>query len=448
MEPNAVPKTLAYANRNTSGGAVAYVLKSFPRLSEMFIASEIYLLEQAGVPLRLYVVKPPKNEAHHEVVDRINAKPEHLPHLSSLSGASLHRWLARNLPSFLQGLWQCLVRRPVGLARAGWLASAQAGRASSLGIPRRAYLKEFLQATALAAKLLRAGDVRHLHAHFCHWPATVTWLASVITGIPFSFTAHAKDIYCEGHNPAGLLEQKMDAARFVVTCTEANRLHLQKLSKTKVHCIYHGLNADLSRLIEERSATPARNGNLRALAVGRLVRKKGFDVFVDACGILKRRGVTFEAVIVGKTGEHEIEIKKRIARHELDNYMHLAGPMSQKELLDEYQRATAFCLPCRILEDGDRDGIPNVLAEAMACGLPVVSTAVSGIPEIVTNNINGLLVPPDDPEALADALLRLNNDPALAQQLSLRGRKVVQERFDGEKSARQLAELFCQATCV
>ena len=236
----------------------------------------------------------------------------------------------------------------------------------------------------------------------------------------------------------------MDAARFVVTCTEANRRHLQKVSQTKVYCIYHGLNADLSRLLDEQSAPAERNGHLRALAVGRLVRKKGFDIFVDACGILKRRGLAFDAVIAGEGGDHESEIKRRIAQHQLAKHVRLIGPLSQRDLFEEYSRASAFCLPCRVLENGDRDGIPNVLTEAMACGVPAISTAVSGIPEIITNNVNGLLVPAEDPEALADALLRIDRDPVLAQQLSRAGRKIVREKFDGEKSAGQLADLFRQ----
>ncbi|HLE63789.1 MAG TPA: glycosyltransferase, partial [Pyrinomonadaceae bacterium] len=206
----------------------------------------------------------------------------------------------------------------------------------------------------------------------------------------------------------------------------------------------------LSLLLEERPRPSTRNGKLRILAVGRLVRKKGFDVFVDACGILKRRGVAFEALIVGPGDkneiEHETEIKRRIAKHQLDAHLRLVGPLSQKALFEEYHHASIFCLPCRVLEDGDRDGIPNVLTEAMACGLPVVSTAVSGIPEIVTDNVNGLLVAPNDPEALADALLCLHRDPVLAQRFSSSARKIVRERFDGERFARRLADLFQAAT--
>jgi glycosyltransferase involved in cell wall biosynthesis len=168
-------------------------------------------------------------------------------------------------------------------------------------------------------------------------------------------------------------------------------------------------------------------------------------VLVEACGILRRRNVPFEALIVGEHGEHEALIRERIQKLGLENSIHLTGPMEQSKLYEEYRRASAFCLPCRVLESGDRDGIPNVLVEAMACGLPVITTGVSGIPEVITDGVNGQLIPPDDPQALADALLRLDHDPLLARRLSDEAQATVRQRFDGERFASQLAELFREA---
>jgi glycosyltransferase involved in cell wall biosynthesis len=429
----------------TGSSSVAYLLKGYPRLSEIFIASEIERLERAGVPIRLYVIKQPDEEIRHPVVDRIAAVPSYLPPAEPVSGTPLLRWLRANLRPFLPSLAATARRRPGGLLRAARAALAQAVRAreSRSAWPRKVYVKEFLQAAALSERLLAASDVGHLHAHFAHGCATVAWLASLITGLPFSFTGHAKDIYSERLNPAGLLRRKLLASRFAVTCTEANRRHLQRLAPgAQVHRVYHGLNADFSRLLDGTAPEPSANGRLRLLGVGRLVEKKGFDVFVDACALLQQRGVTFEATIVGEEGEHGDVVRRRIADRGLGDRVALAGPKTQAQLLEEYRQADALCLPCRVLDSGDRDGIPNVLVEAMACGVPSVSTAISGIPELIEDGRNGLLVAPEDPEAVAAALIRIDRDREFAGRLSRAARTTVRERFDGDLLTGQLVELF------
>jgi glycosyltransferase involved in cell wall biosynthesis len=426
---------------------VAYVLKGWPRISELFIASEIYRLEQAGLNLRLYVIKPPDESETHPVVEQIAARPEYLPPTTSLTSTPFARWLRENLPQFLPALARTVRHHPAGLARAAGLAFAQSVRARKGFWPRKLYAKELLQAVALADRLADAPDVRHLHAHFAHGTTTVTWFASAITGLPFSFTGHAKDIYAPSLNPAGLLRRKLLAAKFAVTCTEANVRHLESIApEATVHRVYHGLNADFSRLMGgEAMPAPGPNGTLRLLGVGRLVAKKGFDTVVDACGLLDRRGVPFEAVIVGPDDDAGPALRARISELGLGDRIRLEGQMSQAELLEEYRRASAFCLPCRVLDNGDRDGIPNVLAEAMACGAPVVTTPISGIPEIVRDGVNGLFVQPDDPESLAAAVMRLREDRALASRISEEAAATVQRELDGERLALTLQSLFREA---
>jgi glycosyltransferase involved in cell wall biosynthesis len=439
------------ADSERTPGTVAYVLKGFPRLSEIFIASEILRMEMNGVPIRLLVIKAGDEEVHHPVVDQIRAAAEYLPQTGSVSGTPLWRWLRVNLPRFLPSLRRTLRRRPFGVLRATAAAAAQAvrARASFLSWPRKVYLKELLQATAVADCLLEGPGARHLHAHFCHGATTVTWFASLITGVPFSFTAHAKDIYCESLNPAGLLARKIRAARMVVTCTEANRAYLATLAGgTPIHRIYHGLNTDFTRVLDDHRDVPRRDGgpNLRILAVGRLVAKKGLDVLVDACAILARRGVPLRLDIVGEHGNQASDLAARVSRHGLFDAVTIRAPMTQAALVEEYRKANVFCLPCRIAGDGDRDGIPNVLMEAMACGLPVVTTPVSGIPELLEHGINGLLVPPDDAAATAAALLRLHDDAPLAARLAAAARTQVRARFCGDRMATELAELFAAVT--
>ena len=428
-------------------GRVAYVLKGYPRLSEVFITSEIYRMERLGVPLRLYVLKAADEDVQHDVVRRVRVRPDYLQQTTSLSSIGLFRWLRDNGKNFRPALMRTARRHPGGTARAAGRAVAQAIRARRglLDAPRKIYVKEFLLAVDLADRLDAAGDVVRLHAHFAHGTTTVTWLASTITGLPFSFTGHAKDIYTEELNPAGLLRRKMDAASFVVTCTDANRTHLASFgSWTPVHVVYHGLNADFEALVRAGVRRVPRE-RVRLLAVGRLVRKKGLDTFVDACAVLHSRGVDFEAVIAGEPGDHEQQVRARVAAATLEDRVSFLGPLTQAGLFEQYQRASVFALPCRVLEDGDRDGIPNVLMEAMACDVPVVTTGVSGITELVHDGINGLIVQPDRPADLADALHRLIKDPGLARQLAQSGRSIISERFDAGTTAERMASLLTVA---
>jgi glycosyltransferase involved in cell wall biosynthesis len=422
----------------------------YPRISETFIASEVLRVERAGVPLRLFVIKPVEERERslrHPVVDAICARPEYLPDTSSLT-LPLHMWRARHLRPFMPALRRTARERPRGLVRAAAIALglAMRNRRSLWSGPRKVNVKELLQAVALADRLLDAPEVRHLHAHFAHGTTTVTWLAAEIAGLPFSFTGHARDIYAQELNPGGLLRRKLRAARFAVTCTEANRRHLLAIApEAAVHLVYHGLGADFPRPTEDEPAVdPLGNGRLRVLGVGRLVEKKGFDVLVEACALLAAREVPFEALIVGQDDKHGGEVRRRIAALDLEERVRLPGPMGQEELSREYGRASVFCLPCRVLP-GDRDGLPNVLVEAMASGVPVVTTGVSGIPELVSHEANGLIVDPNDPEGLADSLVRLHEDRELAVRLARAGRATVIERFDGDALAGRLADLFREA---
>jgi len=283
-------------------------------------------------------------------------------------------------------------------------------------------------------------------AAFAHRPATVAWMASMITGLPFSLTGHAKDIYVPDLNPAGLLGRKLDAASFVVTCTETNRRHLLAMAPgAEVHTVYHGLNADFARLVEADAspAPPSRErGRLRVLGAGRHVPKKGFDVLIEACALLRDEGHDVELRIVGGRGEATEALRRLIDARGMQEGACLAGPCSQEELLAQLRAADVFCLPCRVLDNGDRDGIPNVLVEAMAAGVPVVTTPVSGIPELVVDGVNGRLVPPDSASAVANAVAALHRDRALARRLGAAAQATVGDRFDGDRQAETLAALF------
>jgi glycosyltransferase involved in cell wall biosynthesis len=427
-------------------GVVAYVLKGYPRLSETFIANEIHLLERMGVRLRLYAVKRGDDDVVQDVVSHIRAPVEYLPELTPLTGTPLLAWLRVNARRVAAAHGRVLQRRPgayvATLARA--LHMAWRYREGMLTGPRKVFVKEFLQAGEIAARVLDEPDVRHLHGHFCHGATTITWLVSRMTGLPFSFTAHAKDIYLAQLNPKDLLARKLAAARFVATCTDTNARHLRERAARpeRVHTIYHGL--DTAYFAPPRART-SDDGRPLVVSVGRFVEKKGFAYLVEACDLLRAEGLSFRCAIVGEDGPDRARIAGMIRAARLEDTIELRGPVTQRALRELYAAAHLFVLPCQVVADGDRDGIPNVLAEAMAMGLAVVSTDLSGIPELVTDGTDGLLVPPRDARALAGAMRRLLEDAALRAALGRAARATICERFDATRTTGALRDLFARS---
>jgi glycosyltransferase involved in cell wall biosynthesis len=455
--PRPMPSRDAPAGRQT----VAYVMNGFPRLSETFIAHEIHQLEQLGLALRLYSVKDEREPMVHPVVGQIRAPLRYLTKASSLSGTSLVRWLGDNLGAFWRAHAQVAARHPVRWA--GALASAlqlawrhRSRDAQGHTRLRKVFVKEFLQAGAIAADVMRQGDVGHLHGHFCHGVATITWFASRMTGISYSFTAHAKDIYQADLNPGTLLERKMEGARFVATCTCANAqvLRARHARPDEVHAIYHGLDTEWFAPphkiyhgldTEWFASAPGHTGMPPLiLSVGRFVEKKGFDQLIEACAWLRDAGVAFACIIVGERGSAYESIRRLIADRHLGDRVILSDAMTQDSLRAVYARAHVFALPCQVMEDGDRDGFPNVLAESMAMGVPVVSTRISGIPELIDDGVHGLLVEPRDSTGLAEALQRVLQDDALHARLAQGGRQRMCESFDSRRTTVALRDLFAR----
>lgn len=410
--------------------SIGYVLKRYPRLSETFILQEILGLERLGVPLHVFAIMDPREPIVHPEVAQVRAKVEYLStgFWSDLARiADCHaRLFVRSPARYVAVLLRTFVIR----SKPFW----------SL----RATIKHFLQAGVLAYRA-QAQGIDHFHAHFAHNPAKLARVASLLTGIPYSFTTHAKDLYLA--DPV-VLADKIHTARFVVTCTGYNRTHLCRLLEAerpelaqadtqKIHLVYHGV--DLSRFRPGRRAEASAIPTI--LSVGRLVDKKGFPHLVRACGILKAQGRRFECDIYG-SGPLRGELLALIGELELDGVVRLRGSRTQDDLVSVYQQADVFALAPRVLQNGDRDGIPNVLLEASASGLPIVTTDVSGIPELVDPERTGLLVPPDDPGALADALGRLLEDDAFRGRLGRAARDRAAARFDAEPAFRTLAALF------
>lgn len=403
---------------------IAYILKMYPRFSETFIVNEILELERQGVDVRIYSLRKPDDGRFHPSLARVKANVIYVPQYPQMEPEKVraaHEYLA--------------AARPAAYAEMRTYAE---GLAQPFG------LKRFLQAGVIAAHLLK-NPVDALHAHFASSATRVANFVTRLTGIPYSFTAHAKDIFHEEVSPASL-QRKIADARFVVTVSQFNKTflqeHVQKEAPGDVRALYNGI--DLQHFCPD--PTVSRDPAL-ILAVGRLVEKKGFDLLIDACAILNRRGIDFRCEIVGK-GEMETVLRQQIIAHGLGRKVMLVGPRPQDEVRAAYQKAAVFALPCRIGSDGNRDGLPTVLLEALACGLPVVTTPVTGNPEIVDDGQNGRLVPENDPLALANALAALLQDAALRQQMSLAARTKVEQLFDVRRNVAQLHRWLAEPTAV
>ena len=424
-------------------GEIGYVLKSYPRMSETFIANEIYLLERLGLKLRLFSILDLSDPQRHAVVGATRAPVDYLPQVTPLNEAPFHAWLSRNAPKFFNSHWRLLKARPVNYART-FLAALRLAfkhRRASWRRPETGFVKEFLQAGHIAERVLAAGTIRHLHAHFCHSAATVAMFAGRLCSLPFSFTAHAKDIYVYALNPGDLLQTKLRQAKFVVTCVKANQERLASLGmkETPIYNIYHGLD---TRQFAPRADVAEEPATPLLLSVGRLVEKKGFPVLIEACRLLKDRGYRFQCRIIGGPGPCERQVASLIHESGLEDVVELRPAVTQEELREVYRQATLFVLPCQIAGNNDRDGIPNVLVEAMASGLPVVSTNIAGIPELIERGVNGLLTPQKDARALADAIGQLLDAPALRRELGGAAREKVCRSFDAESNVLALHRLF------
>ncbi|MEE8500903.1 MAG: glycosyltransferase family 4 protein [Kiloniellales bacterium] len=401
---------------------IAFILKGYPRLSETFIAQEILALERRGLRLLIYSLRRPADPAIHAIHREIAAPVTYLP-----------EYLKDQPLRVLRG-WRRARRMP------GYRGARRTFLGDLLRDPTPNRVRRFGQACVLATEL--PVGITRLHAHFLHTPGSVARYAAQIAGLPWSASAHAKDIWT---TPDWELAEKLDDADWVVTCTAAGRARLGALAPNadKVGLVYHGL--DLARFPLLPANQPLRNGHSPAdpvilLSVGRAVEKKGYDDLLDALARLPL-GLYWRFVHIGG-GELAEKLKAQAEAIGLAEHIAWLGAQPQERVLAEYRRADLFVLACRVAADGDRDGLPNVLLEAQSQGLACVSTAVSGIPELIVPETTGVLVPPGDVDALATALARLISAPQERARLGAAGAERVRERFAMEIGIGALAARF------
>jgi glycosyltransferase involved in cell wall biosynthesis len=394
-------------------GPVGYVLKRYPRFSETFVVSEILAHEAAGQKLEIFALREVEETHFQDMLGRVRAPVTRLK--DRFSGC--------------EGLWQRLdaARREVPGA---WAALER--------LDGVADGRDVAQALELAVMARQRGLV-HLHAHFGTVSTSVARLAAAMAGIGYSFTAHAKDIYHDYDAPQQL-DLKLRDAEVCVTVSDYNLGHLRETfgPGPRLGRVYNGL--DLARFAHAAPDPEARE----ILAVGRLVEKKGFHILIEALRLMAEAGQAPVCRIVGHGEEHD-DLARQIADSGLSGQVRLEGPRPQAEVIALMRKAAVMACPCIVGSDGNRDGLPTVLLEAMALGLPVVSTDVVGIPELVRDGETGLLVPEGDPEALAAALTRLVKDPAQRRDLSARARSLIEAEFDVTAAASALRKHWAEA---
>lgn len=402
-------------------GRVAVVLKGYPRLSETFIAQELAALERRGLELLIVSLRRPTDGRTHPVHAEIRAQVLYLPEYLYLEPLRVFAawWRVRRRTAYRHAIcvWlRDLARDPT---------------------PNR--IRRFGQALVLAAEL--PDGVRHLHAHFLHTPASVARYAAVLAGLRWSCSAHAKDIWT---TPEWEKREKLASCEWLVTCTAANREHLAALAPAgRVELVYHGL--DLARFPPAAQARAPRNGGdpdapVIVLSVGRLVEKKGTDVLLDALARVSRR-LHWRLVHVGG-GPLRGTLERRARRLGIAERVRWRGALTQTELLAEYRNADLFALASRVARDGDRDGLPNVLAEAQSQGLACIATRVSAIPELIEDGRTGVLVTPESPAELARALEALIADATRRRVLGEAGRERVAAAFAFEPNLAPLVAIF------
>jgi glycosyltransferase involved in cell wall biosynthesis/2-polyprenyl-3-methyl-5-hydroxy-6-metoxy-1,4-benzoquinol methylase len=414
---------------------VGYVLNAFPVVSETFILNEVRAMERGGVELALFPLSRKRQRVRHGAVEELHS-PLGYPPRKGLRGSV----------SLLRAHVAVLARAPrryLRVLRNDVLSAVVRAVVRPVRSHRRSLRKRWrrhLVAGWIADSSRRLGVV-HLHAHYAKEPLAVAERVRRLVGLPYSFAAHAKDLYTSS---ASTLARRLDRARFAVACHEDGARYLKSLDggrhAGKVMQVPHGID---TRLFGESPAGERESGLI--LAVGRLTPKKGFEDLVDACSLMKRSGRRFRCVIIGE-GRQESPLRAAIDAAGLTDWMELRPFAPQEALVDWYRRATVLAAPSRVTGDGNRDGIPNVIVEAMGCGLPVVSTPVGSIPEIIDDGRTGVLVQAGHASELAAALGGLLDDRDLALQIGCAAARKV-ERLDFRRTVRPLVRRFERIAC-
>jgi colanic acid/amylovoran biosynthesis glycosyltransferase len=398
---------------------VAYILHRFPHLTETFIMREMYWIRRHAVDVQIYSLLNPRPSPVHQQAQELLPSVHYSPFISwkvlRAQIDSVKRSPSRYFRAWAKTIWQTY-REPGVLLRA-------------LAIfPKSVYF----------ARQMEELDVDHVHAHFAWLEGIAAGIVSDLTDITFTIHPHAFGLF--GRNQRDV-RSELENATQVVTISEYHREYIAalcpRIDLDAIKVVHCGLDTGRFRSTSRDSA----GGPVRILAVGSLIEKKGHEYLIDACALLAERGLSFECDIVG-CGPLQGMLQTRIDRHGLHDTVRLLGALEQARVLELYQSANVFALPCVVAQGGDRDGIPVALMEAMACELPVITTPVAGIPELVLDGETGLFVEERGALSLANALERLITDENMRRQLGRQARQRILEGFQIQHNTAKLAGLF------
>lgn len=402
---------------------IAYIVSAFPTVTETFVLYDILAMEKLGVTVELY----PLRHGYPKVIHP-EAKPwigrAHYNPLISLA-------ILRSQLHFIKKQGKDYFKVLADVLRGTW-GSANYFLGALAIFPMAVHM----------ARQMKSRGIAHVHAHFANHPAVAAFIINRLTGIPFSFTARGTDVQVDRH----MLKEKMEAAEFAIAVSAHNKAVMVsecgQIARDKVHVIYGGV--DVNRLTPPATASKQEGEPFRILCVARFEEVKGHTYLVEACRLLKGKGIALKCDLIGD-GPLVSAIENQIESAGLQNEVRLLGARSYPEVIRELKQADVVALPTAPTAKGKREGIPNVLKEAMACGLPVVASRVGGIPELVEHYHTGILVLPRDPFSLAAALHRLYLHPELCAELGQAGREKIVREFNLKLSTTKRAHLLLRS---
>jgi glycosyltransferase involved in cell wall biosynthesis len=404
---------------------IAYIMSRFPNLSETFILREMTELRQQGWTISVYPLIFQNQPVAHTEVQSWLGQVRKVPLNSPATFKAALTMTAHNLRAWVKV----------------WREALWENRTDANLLIRAIIL---LPQAAQMACLMQQEGIQHIHAHYATHPALVAWIIQRLTGISYSVTVHAHDIFVR----TAMLGPKLREAKFIAAISEYNRNHIAQLTgewvRPKTHIIHCGIRPTD---YVPRPETQQRGETFEILNIGSLQPYKGHPNLVEACAVLRQRGVPFRCRIIG-AGEERQNLEMLIARLDLKEHVILLGPQPQETVANLLPTADCYVQPSIITPAGKMEGIPVALMEAMACGVPVIATAISGIPELVRPETTGWLVPPAAPTQLADAIQKIYAAPDQAAQLAKAGRELALAEFDLTQNVARLSTLLTNALAM